>query len=86
MHIERRRERWPSLGAMVRHMALREQWMSLAEAAELYRVTPDTVQFWARVGAFTSRRFAGELWLSRAELHAALRRRPVRREPRVEAS
>jgi predicted site-specific integrase-resolvase len=65
---------------MVRHMALREEWMSLAEAAELYRVTPDTMQGWAKTGRFTARRFAGELWVSRAELHAALRRRPARGE------
>jgi len=72
-----RQGRWPSLAAMVQHMALREEWMPLREAAELYRVTTDTMLFWIEAGKFTTRRIGGELWLSREELYAGLRRRPA---------
>jgi hypothetical protein len=72
--------RWPSLAAMVRHMALREEWMPLREAAALYRVTTDTMAVWVEAGKFSTRRVGDELWLSREELVSALRRPPANRE------
>lgn len=78
-------ERWPSIAAMLRHLVLREEWMTVKEAAALYRVTTDTMLVWAQAGKFAARRIDGELWLSRAELQGALRRtpaRPARREQR----
>jgi excisionase family DNA binding protein len=77
--------RWPSLAAMLRHMMLREEWMSVKEAAELYRVTTDTMLVWAQAGKFSARRIDGELWLSRDELLGALRRAPAR-PPRQRSS
>lgn len=62
---------------MLRHMVLREEWMSVREAADLYRVTTDTMLAWAHAGRFTTRRIDGELWLARGELTAALCRRPA---------
>jgi len=70
-------KRWPSLAAMLRHIVLHEEWMSVKEAAALYRVTTDTMLVWAQAGKFAARRIDGELWLSRAELFDALRRAPT---------
>jgi excisionase family DNA binding protein len=71
-------KRWPSLAAMLRHMVLHEEWMSVKEAADLYRVTTDTMLVWAQAGKFAARRIDGELWLSREELFSALRRAPAK--------
>ncbi|HWQ13439.1 MAG TPA: helix-turn-helix domain-containing protein [Roseiflexaceae bacterium] len=71
-----KQERWPSLAAMVQHMLLREEWMSVREAADLYRVSTDTMLAWAHAGKFPYRRIGDELWLARQELHAALCRPP----------
>jgi predicted site-specific integrase-resolvase len=62
---------------MLRHMLLHEEWMALRDAAELYRVTPDTMQVWVEAGKFTAQRIGDELWLSREELISALRRPPA---------
>lgn len=71
-----KQHRWPSLAHMARHFARRQDWTPLREAAALYRVTPETMLNWVRQGRFTSCEFDEELWISHAELHAALRRNP----------
>ena len=40
----RRRRHWSSLAEMAQHLVLQQEWMLLAEAAALYRVTPETMQ------------------------------------------
>jgi excisionase family DNA binding protein len=69
--------RWPSLGAFVRHMVREQEWMSVKAAAELYRVTDETMLAWARNGHFPTRVIDGELRLDRSALHEALRRMPA---------
>lgn len=71
--------RWPSLADMVRHVVRQEEWMSLVEAANLYRVTPETMRGWARQGLFRAQHSDGEWWLYREQLYSALRRLPASR-------
>jgi predicted XRE-type DNA-binding protein len=68
--------RWRSLSEYVRHVATEQDWMTLREAAELYRVTPETMQEWVRQQRFTSTRIDTALWISRSELEDGLRRKP----------
>ncbi len=70
------RHRWTSLSDLVRHTLRQQEWLSLREAAELYRVTDETMLAWVRAGAFPSRTIEGRMWVARAELEAALRRKP----------
>ncbi len=70
------RQRWTSLSDLVRHTLRQQEWLSLREAAELYRVTDETMLAWIRAGAFPSRTSDGRTWVARAELEAALRRKP----------
>ncbi len=72
--------RWPSLADMVREFTRQQEWMSLSEAAKLYRVTPETMRGWARLGLFSARHADGEWWLNREQLQSALRRLPSRSE------
>lgn len=70
------RQRWTSLSDLVRHTLRQQEWLSLREAAELYRVTDETMLAWVRAGAFPSKTIDGRTWVARAELEAALRRKP----------
>jgi phage antirepressor YoqD-like protein len=75
--------RWRSLTEYVQHLAVNQEWMSLREAARLYRVTPETMQTWVRQNYFTSTRFNTALWISRAELEDGLRRLPTKSMPNL---
>lgn len=74
------RQRWTSLSDLVKHALRQQEWLSLREAAELYRVTDETMLAWVRAGAFPSRIIDGRTWVARAELEAALRRKPGDRD------
>ncbi len=69
--------RWPSLADMVRHVMHQQEWMALADAANLYRVTPETMRGWARQGLFGAQHSDGEWWLNREQLYSALRHLPT---------
>ncbi|MGQ9547494.1 MAG: helix-turn-helix domain-containing protein [Roseiflexus sp.] len=73
------RRRWSSLSALLRETLRQEEWMTLREAAALYRVTDETMLAWVRKGAFPSKREDGRTWVAREALEAALHRMP---EPR----
>ncbi len=68
--------RWPSLAAMVRHLVREQEYMSVREAAQLYRVTEETMLSWADCGHLPARYADGQVWLERVALHDALRRPP----------
>jgi hypothetical protein len=68
--------RWAKLSDLARHLAYRQEWMPLAEAAAFYRVTPETMVAWVRQRRFTAREIESSLWVSRNELELGLRRRP----------
>ncbi len=70
------RQQWASLNDLMRHLIRQQEWMSLREAAELYRVTDETMLAWVRAGAFTNQNRDGRIWVARADLEAALRRKP----------
>ncbi|MGB9750714.1 MAG: hypothetical protein C0183_19135 [Roseiflexus castenholzii] len=74
------RPRWNSLSAMLRHALRQQEWLSLRDAAALYRVTDETMLAWVRAGVFPSRTFEGRIWVARADLEAALRRKPGERD------
>lgn len=74
------RQRWASLTDLMRHAIRQQEWMSLREAAELYRVTDETMLTWVRAGAFTTQNCDGRTWVARADLEAALRRKPEHEE------
>ncbi len=76
-------QRWKSIDAMVQHMVIRQEWMPIKEAADLYRVTDETMQMWIRTGKFAGRYFGDELWIARGELLHALRRQPGGQEASV---
>jgi hypothetical protein len=61
---------------MAQELLRHAEWLPLREAAELYRVTPDTMRLWLRQGLFTSTYFGAEVWVARSELYDALRRPP----------
>jgi hypothetical protein len=69
--------RWARLSDLALHMAYRQEWMPLAEAAILYRVTTETMIAWVRQQRFRSCEIESSIWVSRDELESALRRRPV---------
>ena len=69
-------QRWRSLADLARYMAVEQQWVPLRKAAELYRVTPETMHAWAARGYFTSTRIQTALWISREELESGLRQQP----------
>jgi hypothetical protein len=46
----RSRRRWSSLSALVRATLRQEEWMTVREAAALYRVTDETMLAWVRAG------------------------------------
>ncbi|GAB4171721.1 MAG: hypothetical protein Fur005_33520 [Roseiflexaceae bacterium] len=71
-------QRWNSLASLATELAQRQEWMPLREAADLYRVTPETMQAWVRDQHFRSCRFQHALWVSRSDLEAGLRRKPAR--------
>jgi hypothetical protein len=71
-----RPQRWGSVAELAQHMARRQTWLPLREAADLYRVTPETMLAWVRGSHFTGKYFDGALWVARDELESALRRRP----------
>jgi len=75
----RSRRRWSSLSALVRATLRQEEWMTVREAAALYRVTDETMLAWVRAGAFPMQVEEGRTWVGRAALEAALRRMPERR-------
>jgi hypothetical protein len=68
--------RWAKLSDLARHLAYRQEWMPLVEAAAFYRVTPETMVAWVRQRRFTAREIESSLWVSRNELELGLRRRP----------
>lgn len=70
------RPRWISLSDLVRHTLHQQEWLSLREAADLYRVTDETMLAWVRAGAFPTCTIEGRTWVARAALEAALRRKP----------
>jgi hypothetical protein len=74
----RSRRRWSSLSALVRATLRQEEWMTVREAAALYRVTDETMLAWVRAGAFPTQVEEGRTWVGRAALEAALRRMPER--------
>ncbi len=76
--------RWASLADFARQLVIQQRWMVLREAANLYRVTPETMQAWVRQGRFTAQRINGVLWIDRAELESGLRRPPRRTGARLE--
>lgn len=61
---------------MLHDAARRCDWLPMREAAQLYRVTDETMLAWLDAGAFTVLREGRIVWVSRAELEAGLRRRP----------
>jgi hypothetical protein len=69
-------QRWSSLADLARHLARRQEWLPLREAAELYRVTPETMLAWVRQNRFRSCEHGATVWVLRAQLEEALRRRP----------
>jgi hypothetical protein len=73
--------RWRSLSEYVQHLAVKQDWMPLREAAALYRVTPETMQTWVQQQHFSSTRFNTALWISRTELEDGLRRLPADSRP-----
>ncbi len=73
------RQRWSSLSALVRATLRQEEWMTVREAAALYRVTDETMLAWVRAGAFPMQVEEGRTWVARAALEAALHRMPERR-------
>ncbi len=73
------RRRWSSLSALLRATIRQEEWMTVREAAALYRVTDETMLAWVRARAFPSKHEEGRTWVARAALEAALRQMP---EPR----
>jgi hypothetical protein len=75
----RSRRRWSSLSALVRATLRQEEWMTVREAAALYRVTDETMLAWVRAGAFPTQVEDGRTWVGRAALEAALHRMPERR-------
>jgi hypothetical protein len=75
----RSRRRWSSLSALVRATLRQEEWMTVREAAALYRVTDETMLAWVRAGAFPMQVEEGRTWVARAALEAALHRMPERR-------
>jgi hypothetical protein len=74
----RSRRRWSSLSALVRATLRQEEWMTVREAAALYRVTDETMLAWVRAGAFPMQVEEGRTWVARAALEAALHRMPER--------
>lgn len=68
--------RWASLGDMARHLARRQEWLPLVEAAQLYRVTPETMLHWVRDQYFRSCLFDQQLWVDRNQLERELCRPP----------
>ena len=68
--------RWASVAELARHLAYRQEWMPLTEAALLYRVTAETMSAWVRQRRFTTCEIESAIWISRDELESALRRRP----------
>jgi hypothetical protein len=82
----RSRRRWSSLSALVRATLRQEEWMTVREAAALYRVTDETMLAWVRAGAFPMQVEEGRTWVARAALEAALHRMPERRERRPRPS
>ena len=75
----RSRRRWSSVSALVRATLRQEEWMTVREAAALYRVTDETMLAWVRAGAFPMQVEEGRTWVGRAALEAALHRMPERR-------
>lgn len=69
-------QRWASLSDLMRHAIREQEWLSLRAAADMYRVTDETMLAWVRGGAFTSRTIDGRVWVARADLEQALKRRP----------
>jgi len=68
--------RWAKLSDLALHLAHRQEWMPLAEAAVLYRVTAETMTAWVRQRRFTGCEIESSIWVSRNELESALHRRP----------
>lgn len=73
------RRRWASLADLLRHTIHQQEWVSLRDAAALYRVTDETMLAWVRAGAFDSQQIDGHVWVARGDLEAALKRKPEQR-------
>lgn len=66
---------WISLlSARLRHDAA---WLSLRDAAHLFRVTPETMLLWVREGYITAECWDGSHHIERATLDSLLRRWPT---------
>jgi len=66
---------WISLlSARLRHDAA---WLSLRDAAHLFRVTPETMLLWVREGYIAAEYWDGSHHIERATLESLLRRWPL---------